>query len=111
VLQFERGHVAIMESLGGSCRSLEVRAEPPERRLCAELIGDGCSEVALCGGGVDLSRFGYELVLSGQTWARLPPLDAVGPALPSSLAAMVGAARHACGLAPTDAVACVPPAG
>jgi len=108
VLQLEAASITLIESVAASCRGLETYDEPPTSARCGELIGDGCPEVALCGGGADLSRLGYELVRTGRTWVTLPRVHAAGSPLPDSFAAMIGAARHAWRLAPADAVACVP---
>ncbi len=108
VLQLERRWIALLEEQGARCLDALVLEESPSVARCAALIGEGCPEVALCGGGVDLSAFGYELVRDGRTWARLPAVLCLGGPARTSLAAAVGAARHALGLAAVDAVACVP---
>jgi hypothetical protein len=109
VLQLEERWIASIEALGESCCAIDVRDEPPTVRGCLQLLGEGLEEVTLCGGGVDLPAFGYEFVRAGQTWPWLSRLRCDRPALAPGFAALLGAARHACGLAGVDALACVPP--
>lgn len=114
-LQIEERAVAVLEVAGGSPCSIEIHdSVRPTARLCAELVGTACPEVLLCGGGPDLARLGYEIARTSGTWVRIlrprrsltfeePP--------PANLAAILGAANHAFGLAHGGAVACVPPRG
>jgi hypothetical protein len=98
-VQVERRFVAVME-LVGRCAELEVfpREEPVLER-CRQLVGEGCPEVLLAGGGADLSALGFELARCGTTWVRILKPDVhVDGAAPSGLASIVGAARHAAGL-------------
>lgn len=111
VVQVEEECIAIIEAVGPSCRGLEVHACAPTAERCMRLIGDGCPEVLLCGGGTDLSRLGYEVALMGRTWVRLPKLLSTGVAVPSAAAAMVGAARHALGIIEPGAIAHIRPRG
>jgi len=108
LLQVERSGTAIVEHAGPHCRGVEqVRHDAPSVRACLELLGEGCPTALLCGGGADLSELGYQLVGAGSTWIRLAPLLArvECAAEPATLAAVVGAARHAAGLAPPDSTA------
>jgi hypothetical protein len=111
LLQVERRGSAILECVGASCRGVETLPhDAPSIARCLDLLGEACPIALLCGGGMDLSELGYGLVREGSTWIRLAGLagrvDCGGQ--PASLAAAVGAARHALGLAPQDAVGCAP---
>lgn len=107
-VQVEHELIVVAELVHGRCVQLELHpgAEPTPRRV-QELVGEACPEVLLCGGGAELSVLGYELVRTGSTWVRL--LHASSPRLPEpALAALVGAARHASGLAPVHRQAFLP---
>jgi hypothetical protein len=110
-VQIERDLIAVMDLVRGRCAQLECfpRVEPTCRRV-QELVGEGCPEVLLCGGGADLSELGYELARGGSTWVRILRPDSRAFSDPGD-AAIVGAARHACGLVPADRMAFVMPLG
>lgn len=107
-VQVEHELIVVAELVHGRCVQLELHpgAEPTPRRV-QELVGEACPEVLLCGGGAELSVLGYELARTGSTWVRL--LHASSPRLPEpALAALVGAARLASGLAPVHRQAFLP---
>lgn len=112
-LQVEPTSTSLIEvSARGSVAIDTFRGEPPSIRRCLQLVGEGCTELFVCGGGVELSSFGCELVHQGTSWVRFPEVRARTPeGLPAdpSLAAAVGASRHALGLVRRDALPCVPP--
>lgn len=110
-LQVEPHFVVLAEAFEGSCRAIQVvplSADSAAVEESLDLVGPACEELWLCGNGVDLSALGYEIVKQSETWVRL--FDSCGRASLDhpSASSMLGAARHAFGLASVDAVACVP---
>lgn len=110
-LQIENDLTAVVETDQGGCRSIEVFHQRPSLRQCMELVGTACPEVLLFGGGERLRPLGLELALTGTTWVRILKPAGVGDCEESgseALGSILGAARHAFGIASPDAVACVP---
>lgn len=112
-LQIEEQDVTVLEVAGGVAHSIEIHERvQPTAQQCAELIGTGCPEVVLCGGGADLSELGYELARTSGTWVRiLRPRQSflTEGHRPATLAAVLGAASLAFGLDPVGSLAAVPP--
>jgi hypothetical protein len=99
-LQVEAAFLGVMGIVRGEITDLEVvAAREPVLEQCRDLVGAACPEVLLAGGRPDLSEIGYGLARAGDTWVRIlrPEGERTGLAT-TSLAALVGAARHASGL-------------
>jgi hypothetical protein len=106
-LQVEHAFLAVMEIVGGRCAQLELHHVEPTLPRVLELVGPACPELFLCGGGADLSALGYAIARAGTTWVRILRPDSRTLDDPAH-GAMVGAARHACELAPAERLSFVP---